>query len=57
MSLRVGLIEWMKNTKPLKEFLKGAMEENEQETYQKATVWHVDWLKKKYEEKYQVMYK
>ena len=50
---RVGIIEWMKNTTPLKDFLKG---DNEMTNNLRAGALHNEWLKKNYE-KYTVMYK
>ena len=44
--LRVGLIEWMKNTIPLKEFLQNALSEEEKKPYGTAGKWHSEWLSK-----------
>ena len=30
---RVGMIEWVQNTKPLKDFVQSALTEDEQKTY------------------------
>ena len=48
----------MKNTTPLKDFLKNALDgDNEMTNYLRACALHNEWLKKNYEEKYTVMYK
>ena len=57
---RVGLIEWMKNTKPLKEFLQDALTEEERKRYLTASKWHNEWLGKYGKspgEWYRVMYR
>ncbi|XP_076075287.1 DNA-dependent protein kinase catalytic subunit-like [Mytilus galloprovincialis] len=48
MTSRVGLIEWVKNTIPLKEFLRGSLTERENIDDRKTgpLILHVDWLKK-----------
>ena len=43
---RVGLIEWMKNTKPLKEFLQDALTNDEKKRYHTASEWQNEWLRK-----------
>ena len=43
---RVGLIEWMKNTKPLKDFLQDAVTDDEKKHYFTAPKWHNEWLGK-----------
>lgn len=57
MTSRVGLIEWMKHTKPLKEFLKDAMDKDEQAKYTSAMAKHNQWLDSKHEGNYRTMYK
>ena len=57
---RVGLIDWMKNTKPLKDFLQDALTEDEKKHYLTASKWHNDWLGKygrNQGEWYKTMYK
>ena len=57
--LRVGIIEWMTNTKPMKEFLQDSLEEDERKTYSKAPVLQAEWLRTKYggDRNYKEMYK
>lgn len=57
MTSRVGLIEWMKHTKTLKEFLKDAMDKDEQVKYDSAMAKHKQWLNSKHEGNYRTMYK
>lgn len=52
----MGIIEWMKNTMPLKEFLQNALEEKERKNYFNAASWQIDWLSK-FDCNYKVMYK
>ena len=47
----------MKKTKPLKDFLKDAMDEDELKSYSKAAKYHDDWMKSKYNSNYRDMYK
>ena len=58
---RVGLIEWMKNTKPLKDFLQDALaDDQERKHYGNASKWQNDWLAKYGNtppEKYKTMYR
>ena len=54
---RVGIIEWMKNTKPLKEFVMDALREDEVDNYKSATMYHKKWLTSKYKNSYQEMYR
>lgn len=37
---RVGLIEWVKSTKPLKDFMEEALEEDEKSNYKSVTAVH-----------------
>jgi hypothetical protein len=55
----VGIIEWVTNTKPLKEFLQNSLEEGEKKTYDKAPQMQVEWLRKRYggDRNYKDMYK
>ncbi len=53
---RVGLIEWMQHTKPLKEFVKDALKDEEMENYNKASKYQQDWLHK-HADNYKVMYR
>ncbi|CAG2250822.1 PRKDC [Mytilus edulis] len=58
MTSRVGLIEWVKNTIPLKEFLRGSLTERENIDDRKTgpLILHVDWLKKLTKENQIVQY-
>ena len=47
----------MKKTKPLKEFLRDALEESEMKNYNNAGVWHADWIRTKFQDSYKVMYR
>ena len=51
------MIEWMKNTKPLKEFLKDALREDELDNYAKASKYQNDWICSKYKGNYSNMYR
>ena len=57
--LRVGIIEWMTNTKPMKDFLQDSLEEDERKTYSKAPALQMEWLRTKYggDRNYKEMYK
>eukprot|EP00731_Ephydatia_muelleri_P028749 Em0020g393a len=46
MTHRVGLIGWVENTIPLKDFLKNALTESEEKHYMNGANWHEEWLKK-----------
>jgi DNA-dependent protein kinase catalytic subunit len=56
MTPRVGMIEWVQNTKPLKDFVQSALDDNEMKNYTKPSAMQTDWLKK-YTSNYKVMYK
>lgn len=47
----------MKNTKPLKEFLQDAVEDEEKVEYRRASELHSHWLKSKHQDSYKVMYR
>jgi len=54
--VRVGLIEWMKHTKPLKDFVKDALGEEELNAYNRAATYQSKWLDK-HESNYKTMYR
>lgn len=57
MTTRVGVIEWMRNTKPLKDFLVDSLREAEKQRFYDATKFHREWISKFGKDGYKSMYK
>jgi DNA-dependent protein kinase catalytic subunit len=57
MTPRVGMIEWVQNTKPLKDFVQSALSDEERKNYGRPAAMQGEWLQKKYSNNYKVMYK
>jgi DNA-dependent protein kinase catalytic subunit len=56
MTPRIGMIEWVQNTKPLKDFMQSALTDDEKKSYANAGKWQVQWMQK-YKKYYPTMYK
>ena len=59
-AFRVGVIEWMENTKPLKDFLMDRLTQDERKRFDDAAKYNYEWLTKYGSDnmrRYKTMYK